>query len=85
MTPNAEKSFLYDTNGAAKSNLVIYIGPSGMYAAAELGIAWANNVPILGLLSKGEAFGLMRKLVTKWCKNYTELFEEMNQLENKLL
>ncbi len=65
-TDNAKEAFEYDTKGAAESDLVIYISPSGKDAAAEVGIAWANNVPIIGLVAKGEDFGLMRKMMWKW-------------------
>ena len=74
-TEMAKHSFKYDTDGAAKSDLVIYISPSGKDAAAEVGIAWANGVPILGLYAKGEDFGLMRKMFTKWLERYTDVLD----------
>jgi len=74
-TSEADQSFLFDTNGATKSDLVIYYAPSGKDACAELGAAWAANVPIIGLYAKGEDLGLMRKMVKKWCTRYTELLE----------
>lgn len=74
-TEKANQSFWYDTNGAATSDLVIYISPSGKDAAAEVGIAWANKVPILGLHAKGEDFGLMRKLMLSWYYHYQDLLE----------
>jgi len=46
--------FQYDTSGATTSDLVIYIGPSGTDAWAEIGAAWASRVPVVGLWSKGE-------------------------------
>ena len=52
------RSFDYDTNGAMRADVVIYVGPSGKDAAAELGMAWARGVKILGLHGKGEDFGL---------------------------
>ena len=72
-TEKADQSFKYDSLGAMTSDLVIYIGPSGMDAAAELGMAYAKGKLILGLWSKGESFGLMRKMITVWFDNYKEL------------
>lgn len=64
--------FEYDTNGATKSDLVIYIGPSGTDAWAEVGAAWAAKRPIIGLWAKGEQAGLMRRMVS-WCSDFREL------------
>ena len=55
--------FEYDTSGATDSELVIYIGPSGVDAWAEVGAAWARGVPIVGLWAKGEQAGLMRRMI----------------------
>ena len=73
----AENSFKYDTDGATTSDLVIYISPSGKDAAAEVGMAWAKGIPILGLYAKGEDFGLMRKMMVKWFDNYLDLLQEV--------
>lgn len=69
---SGRRSFDYDTNGAKRSDLVIYIGPSGKDAAAELGMAHARGVKILGLHGKGEDFGLMRRMI-EWKFDYQEL------------
>ena len=61
--------FDYDTKGATQSDLVIYIGPSGTDAWAEIGAAWGCGVRILGLWSKGEQAGLMRHMV-EWYRDY---------------
>ncbi len=66
------RSFVYDTDGATKADLVIYISPSGTDAWAEVGAAWASGKKIIGLWSKGEQCGLMRRMVT-WFDNYLEL------------
>jgi hypothetical protein len=73
-TTKAEQSFVYDTDGATKSDIVVYIGPSGTDAWAEVGAAWAAGVPIIGLWAKGEQAGLMRKMVV-WCNSYQELLD----------
>jgi len=73
-TDAALNSFDYDTSGVTKSHLVIYIGPSGTDAWAEVGAAWAAGVPISGLWTKGEPAGLMRKMVY-WFTDYRELLK----------
>ena len=72
ISERGKKSFEYDIQGATTADLVIYIGPSGCDAWAEVGAAWAKGIPILGLHAKGEQVGLMRRMVV-WCKNITEL------------
>lgn len=74
-TPAADQSFYFDTDGATKCDLAIYYGPAGKDACAELGAAWASNIPIVGLWAKGEDIGLMRKMVDKWYSRYFELIE----------
>ena len=73
------KSFIYDTDGARLSDLVIYIGPSGCDAWAEVGMAWASGVPVLGLWSKGEQSGLMRRCL-KWFDNWKRLIEHIDEI-----
>ncbi len=73
LTPEATQSFLYDTRGATRSDLVIYIGPSGVDAWAEVGAAWASNIPVYGLWAKGEQAGLMRRMVGQWFERYPDL------------
>jgi hypothetical protein len=66
-------SFEYDLMGATTSDLVIYIGPSGIDAWAEIGAAFSCSVPIYGLWAKGEQAGLMRRMVSLWFTDYKEL------------
>lgn len=72
-TEKAQKCFEYDVNGATKSDVVVYISPSGTDAWAEVGAAWASGVPIIGLYAKGEPSGLMRKMVTVWLDDYRDV------------
>ena len=72
-TEKADQSFKYDTSGATNSDMVIYISPSGKDAAAECGMAWAKEIPLIGLHSKGEDFGLMRKMFLRWFCRWTDL------------
>ena len=71
---DGKRKFQYDLEGATKSNLVIYIGPSGTDAWAEVGAAWASGRPIFGLWSKGEPVGLMRRMVY-WYHDYRDLLK----------
>ena len=73
-TNQSNDCFDFDTAGATKSDMVIYIGPSGTDAWAEVGAAWAAGVPISGLWAKGEPAGLMRKMVY-WFTDYRELLK----------
>jgi len=70
------KKFKLDTNGATKSDLVIYIGPSGVDTWAEVGAAWQAGIEILGLYSKGEQSGLTRRMVT-WFDSYKEIIKKV--------
>lgn len=83
-TDEAKRSFKFDTDGATKSDLVIYISPSGKDAAAEVGAAWGCGVRILGLHAKGEDFGLMRKMI-EWFDNYGTLLEHVKLYERAII
>jgi len=67
------KKFEYDTGHARTSDLVVYIGPSGPDAWAEIGVAWASGVPVCGLWAKGEPVGLMRRMVEVWFDDHQAL------------
>jgi len=71
---DGDEKFVYDLNGAMGSNLVIYIGPAGTDAWAEVGAAYGARVPIFGLWAKGEPAGLMRKMV-RWFADYRALVD----------
>lgn len=75
------QAFVFDTTGATTSDLVIYIGPSGKDAAAEVGAAWSKGIPILGLYAKGEDFGLMRRMILQWFDRYPELLAAVEAFE----
>lgn len=80
----SDQSFSFDTDGAVQCEVFIYYAPAGMDACAELGAAYAanryavehsmgQNKFIVGLWSKGEGLGLMRKMVDKWFDRPAEL------------
>lgn len=72
-SPDGLAKFTYDLDGATNSDLVVYIGPSGTDAWAEVGAAWASGVRIIGLWAKGEPAGLMRLMMERWFRNYESL------------
>lgn len=74
------EKFVFDTNKATTSDLVIYIGPSGTDAWAEIGAAWGSGIKILGLWAKGEPAGLMRHMI-EWFVDYKELLTKINENE----
>lgn len=73
-----ERKFDFDLQGAMESDLVIYVGPSGTDAWAEVGAAYGSGVPIFGLWAKGEQAGLMRHMVA-WFKDYQRLLNAVDE------
>jgi hypothetical protein len=66
-SPESEQAFKFDTEGAMLADLAIYYGPAGKDACAELGAAYGfGNATVIGLWSKGEDLGLMRKMACRW-------------------
>lgn len=82
-TKPADRSFKFDTEGANKCDIFVYLGPAGKDAAAECGIAYGRKMstkddalfPMYALWAKGEDFGLMRKMFDIWCARYEELIK----------
>lgn len=83
MSSDGLDCFLYDTSGATDSDLVIYLGPSGCDAWAEIGAAWARGVTVLGLWAKGEQIGLMRRMVSEGFWKYADLLARVNEIEKE--
>ena len=82
-TDESRQSFEFDIAGATTSDLMIYYGPAGKDACAEMGAAWAANVPIIGLYAKGEDLGLMRKMVYRWYGRYQDLLLDLGKIEKE--
>ena len=80
-TEQADQSFQYDTESIRKSDLVIYISPSGADAWAEVGLAHGLEKDIYGLCAKGEQIGLMRKMVDYWFDDYRTLLKAVKGLK----
>lgn len=83
-TESAKNCFTYDSESAMASDLVIYISPSGKHASAELGMAYAKNIPIIGLYAKGEDLGIMRHMFTTWYEKYKELLEQVKFMAQQI-
>ncbi len=70
-----KRIFAFCAGSATQADLLVYLGPSGCDAWAEVGAAYGSGVPILGLLAKAEDVGLMRHMVRRWCSSVGELLE----------
>lgn len=81
---DGRRKFEYDTGAATTSDLVVYIGPSGTDAWAEVGAAWGAGVPIVGLWAKGEPAGLMRRMISYWCVDYHALLQAVKVYERPM-
>lgn len=74
-SPESDKSFKFDTEGAMTCDLLVYYGNGGKDAAAECGMAYGKGVPMIALWSKGEDFGLMRKMFKEWFSTHHEVLQ----------
>ena len=81
LSESGKQAFDFDTAWASKSDLMIYVGPSGVDAWAEVGIAWACDLVIFGLHAKGEPSGLMRRLMNRWTSHSSELLGWVREME----
>lgn len=77
-TGEAQQSFMYDITGATTSDIFIYYGPAGKDCCCEMGAAYAKGIFIIGLYTKGEDLGLMRKMVSTWYYDIWDLIESFN-------
>ena len=76
---DGRRIFRFCVESATKADLVIYLGPSGCDAWAEIGAAHGSGVRVLGLLAKAEEVGLMRHMVDAWFSSVGELLEEVKK------
>lgn len=81
MSESGADKFAYDVISATTADLLIYLGPSGVDAWAEVGAAYASGVPIYALWTKGEQAGLMRRMAA-WFKDVFELLEAVEVKAN---
>jgi hypothetical protein len=81
-SPESDQCFEFDTHGAMECDIFIYLGNAGKDAAAECGICYGQRlagktIPMYALFSKGEDFGLMRKMFDFWFERYEDLIERI--------
>lgn len=79
-TKESDQSFEFDTHGAMTCDLFIYLGPAGKDAAAECGMCYGQRfkgklIPMIGIVAKGEDFGLMRKMFDGWYDRITDVID----------
>ncbi|MDL2266504.1 nucleoside 2-deoxyribosyltransferase [Desulfovibrio sp. OttesenSCG-928-G15] len=72
--------FEFCAGSATSCDAVIYLGPSGCDAWAEVGAAYGRGVPILGLLAKSEDVGLMRLMIRSWHNSVESLLAAVSEL-----
>ncbi len=81
---DGKKIFEFCASSATTADLVIYLGPSGCDAWAEVGAAYGKGTPIVGLLAKSEEVGLMRHMVREWYTSVTGLLAGVEKIANSL-
>jgi hypothetical protein len=74
-----KRVFDFCAGSATGADLVIYLGPSGCDAWAEVGAAYGSGVPILGLLAKSEEVGLMRHMISHWFASVAALLKAVER------
>ncbi len=79
-SPEGKRVFDFCAGSATGCDLVVYLGPSGCDAWAEVGAAYGMGLPVLGLLAKSEEVGLMRHMVRSWHRSVTELMTAVKDL-----
>ena len=84
MSSEGLRVFKFCADSATKADLVIYLGPSGCDAWAEVGAAYGAGVPIFGLLAKAEEVGLMRHMLECWCVSVEDLLTKVLALKKQL-
>ena len=82
-SPEGERVFKFCAGSATRADLVIYLGPSGCDAWAEVGAAYGTGVPILGLIAKSEEVGLMRHMIHCWSTSVVELLDRVKEFQLK--
>ncbi len=77
LSPEGQRVFKFCADSATRADLLVYLGPSGCDAWAEVGAAYGSGVPVLGLLAKAEEVGLMRHMISQWCVSVEDLLAKI--------
>lgn len=78
-----ERVFDFCIKSVTSADLLVYIGPSGCDAWAEIGTAYGSKIPVLGLLAKSEQVGLMRHMIENWYSSIAELLVAVDEVAMK--
>ena len=76
----SDQSFAFDITGAMDCDLHIYVSPGGVDCAVEIGASFAKAIPVIALMSKGDQFGLMRKVFKHVFTRYVDLISYISLL-----
>ena len=76
-----ERVFDFCISSVTRADLIIYVGPSGCDAWAEIGAAYGSKIPVLGLLAKAEQVGLMRHMIKNWYRSISELMTAVDAMK----
>ncbi|MDR2489229.1 MAG: hypothetical protein LBD42_07045 [Desulfovibrio sp.] len=79
-SPEGKRVFVFCADSATTCDLVIYLGPSGCDAWAEVGAAYGRGLPVFGLLAKSEDVGLMRHMVRSWFLSVADLMNAVSSM-----
>jgi hypothetical protein len=82
-SPEGRRIFDFCAASATGADLLIYLGPSGCDAWAEVGAAYGARVPVFGLLAKAEEVGLMRHMIGRWFGSVGALLKEVDEFREK--
>lgn len=75
--------FEFCVTSVKDADLIIYIGPSGCDAWAEIGAAYGMGKTIFGLKAKSENVGMMRHMIREWFSSVSELLTSVREYERQ--
>ena len=75
--------FNFCVTSVKSADLIIYVGPSGCDAWAEIGMAYGMGKPIFGLLAKSEDVGMMRHMIIEWFNSVNLLLENVDKFDEE--
>ena len=78
-----KKVFDFCVTSVRDADLIIYIGPSGCDAWAEIGAAYGMGKTIFGLRAKSENVGMMRHMIREWFSSVSELLQSVREYERQ--
>ena len=77
--------FDFCVSSVKSADLIIYVGPSGCDAWAEIGMAYGMGKPIFGLLAKSEDVGMMRHMIIEWFSSVNSLIENVDKFSKGMI